>query len=99
MRLGWLAESLLFARDFESSRKMAKEALSLAVTYDELPAQGHIHRILGDITLAQDPESHLDARRHYASAEAIARQLSMRPLLARCEAFKARVGDQADPSA
>lgn len=95
MRLGWLAEAQLFAGDIEGARKTAKEALSMAVNYDELPSQGHIQRILGDITLTQDPESRSDARRHYASAEAIARQLSMRPLLARCEAFKARIGDQA----
>ena len=33
-----------------------------------------------------------------ASAEAIARQLSMRPLLARCEVFNARMGDDAPSS-
>src|SRR2546423_11843972 len=92
MRLGWLSEALLFAGNFEGARKTAKEALSRAVTYDELPAQGHIQRIIGDISLAQDPESRCDARRHYASAEAIARQLSMRPLLDRCEVFKAKMG-------
>jgi hypothetical protein len=71
---------------------MAEEALSMAVTYDELPAQGHIQRILGDIALAQYPEGPFAAREHYKAAEIIARQLSMRPLLDRCEVFKAQTG-------
>jgi class 3 adenylate cyclase/tetratricopeptide (TPR) repeat protein len=92
MRLGWLAEALLFAGNLERARKMAEEALSMAVTYDELPAQGHIQRILGDIALAQYPEGPFAAREHYKATEIIARQLSMRPLLDRCEVFKAQTG-------
>lgn len=91
MRLGWLAEALLFAKDLERARKLAQEALSMAVTYDELPAQAHVHRILGDIAVAQQPEVPSAAIEHYEATEAIARQLSMLPLLDRCEAFKAQL--------
>jgi class 3 adenylate cyclase/tetratricopeptide (TPR) repeat protein len=91
MRVGWLAEALLFAGHLERAHELAEEALSMAVTYGELPAQGHIQRILGDIALAQHAESPFVAREHYKIAESIARQLSMRPLLERCVAFKDQV--------
>src|SRR6266849_832046 len=40
------AEALLFAGNLERARKLALEALSIAVSYDELPAQGHIQGFL-----------------------------------------------------
>jgi class 3 adenylate cyclase/tetratricopeptide (TPR) repeat protein len=91
MRVGWLAEALLFAGNLVRARNLAEEALSMAVAYGELPARGHIQRILGDITLAQHPETSSAASEHYNAAETIARQLSMRPLLDRCEAFKTQM--------
>jgi tetratricopeptide (TPR) repeat protein len=84
MRLGWLAEAHFFARNIERARELAWKALSMAVTYGELPAQGHIHRILGDIARTQHPGVPLAATEHYMAAERLARALSMRPLLARC---------------
>jgi class 3 adenylate cyclase/tetratricopeptide (TPR) repeat protein len=85
MRLGWLAEALLFANNLERASKLAQEALSTAVTHGELPAQAHIHRILGDIDFARQSES--TAIKHYKVAETIARQLFMQPLRHRCEVF------------
>ena len=91
MRVGWLAEALLFAGACERARMLAEEALAMAVRYDEMPAQGHIQRILGDIAQAQNPENSFAATEYYNAAETIARKLSMGPLLSRCERFKARV--------
>jgi class 3 adenylate cyclase/tetratricopeptide (TPR) repeat protein len=91
LRLGWLAEALLLSGDVLRACKLAEEALAMAVTYDEPPAQAHVRRILGDIALTRYPEAPATAIEHYEAAEAIASRLSMRPLLDRCEAFRAQV--------
>jgi tetratricopeptide (TPR) repeat protein len=69
MRLGWLAEAFMFANNLERASKLALEALSTAVTHGELPAQAHIHRILGDIDFARQSEGSSTAIKHYVDRD------------------------------
>jgi hypothetical protein len=63
----------------------------MAVSCGELPAQAHIHRILGDIAAAEHPEDSSVVIQNYQEAEAIAERLSMRPLRSRCKSFLAQL--------
>jgi tetratricopeptide (TPR) repeat protein len=71
MRVGWLAEAFLFANQPERAGQLAQEALRLAEAYGELPAQAHIHRILGDIFGAQLSGRSTAAFEHYKAARSL----------------------------
>ena len=90
MRMGWLAEALLFAQRVPQASKLAEEALAMAVSYGELPAQAHIRRIRGDIAAAEHPDDSSIVMQNYQEAEAIAGRLSMRPLRSGCKSFLAQ---------
>ena len=83
LRIANLAEAELVAGDGDKASTLAHQALQLAETYGEGPAEGQVRRLLGDIA-AQVRGDRAAAARCYEQALTIARQYSMRPLEAEC---------------
>jgi hypothetical protein len=100
LRIGWLAEAELIAGNALRAETLSGEGLVLAKRYGERGIQAHLHRILGDIASATSNGDPSAALSQYRQALAIAEELSMRPLEARChyaigELLAARNGEQA----
>ena len=62
---------------------LAHQALQLAETYNERPAEGQVRRLLGDIAL-RIRDDRPTAASCYEQALAIARRYAMRPLETEC---------------
>jgi tetratricopeptide (TPR) repeat protein len=84
LRVGWLAEAKLLARHLTHAAELGEEALRLARNYKEPLAEGHVHRILGDIAVAKNPRDLARGFECYEQALSIAELLSMRPLQMKC---------------
>jgi predicted ATPase/class 3 adenylate cyclase len=79
-----LAEGLLAAGDTARAREAAARALELARAHGEAGHQAWAHQALGDVSARLGEAGASDAIDHYRRALALARELGMRPLLARC---------------
>ena len=55
LRIAYLAEAELLDGKADLASELAGEALQLAKTYGERPAEGHVHRLLGDIAWRRTP--------------------------------------------
>jgi tetratricopeptide (TPR) repeat protein len=79
----WLSQGTLHSGEIERAAEIAERALQLSVSYKERGSQGWVHRLLGDIS-AQVPERWTEAELQYQKGLAIAHELGMQPLQARC---------------
>jgi predicted ATPase len=79
-----LAEGLLEAGETARAREAAERALALARAHGERGHEAWAHRVLGDVAARLGDAGIPDAIDHYQRALALARELGMRPLLARC---------------
>src|SRR5262249_48146725 len=79
LRIANVAEAELMAGNDGKAVELAQQALELAKTYGEGPAEGQVRRLLGDIAV-QVRGDRLAAASCYEHALAIARRYAMRPL-------------------
>ena len=80
-----LGEIDLFGGRLDAARRHAERALNLARERDERGNQVYALRLLGVVLGEATPPSGDAARRFLAEALALAEQLGMRPLMARCQ--------------
>ncbi|MBI4590295.1 MAG: AAA family ATPase [Candidatus Rokubacteria bacterium] len=78
------AEGLLLAKRIPEARRAAQRALELAVSPGERGYQALTLYLLADIAAAADPPDTPTAFAHVEQAKALAKELGMRPALARC---------------
>ena len=87
--LSWIyftwAEVLLLAGRVEEAKQTAERALELAVASSERGNEADILRVMGEIAAAGNPSDFEAAHTFYMRAKALAEELGMRPLLARCD--------------
>jgi class 3 adenylate cyclase/tetratricopeptide (TPR) repeat protein len=83
LRIAYLAEAELLDGKADRAAELAGQALQLAATYGERPAEGHVRRLLGDIVWRANADE-AAAAGQYEQALAIAREYSMAPLEAQC---------------
>lgn len=79
-----LAEARLAAGHRERARESAEQSLALMRLHRQRFAEPEALRVLGDIHAAGGPAGFDDAVRCYREAIALASEMGMRPLLARC---------------
>ena len=79
-----LAEARLAAGHRERAREAAEESLALMRLHRQRFAEPEALRVLGDIHAADGPAGFDEAARCYREAIALASDMGMRPLLARC---------------
>jgi tetratricopeptide (TPR) repeat protein len=79
-----LGEAYLVAGQVEKAHAVALKALAIASEYRIPGQEAWVLRLLGEIALRRSPSEADDARGRYEAALAIAKRLSMRPLVAHC---------------
>ncbi|MGH8058929.1 MAG: adenylate cyclase, partial [Candidatus Entotheonellia bacterium] len=84
LRLAWLGEAYLLASRREDALSLAGHALELARDHQERACQGWALRLLGEIAAHGDPPQVEPAEDRYRQAMALADELGLRPLQARC---------------
>jgi class 3 adenylate cyclase/tetratricopeptide (TPR) repeat protein len=82
--LYWLSQALLLAGETDRATTLAQRALELSVTYKERGSEAWVNRLLGDICASETRRDEKRAEDCYHQAQAIASELGMRPLHARC---------------
>jgi len=82
--LYWLSQALLLAGELDRAATLAQRALDLSVTYKERGSEAWVNRLLGDIYASDTPHDEKRAEGRYHQAQAIASELGMQPLHARC---------------
>ncbi len=80
----WLAEAYLLAGRADDAARLASRALSSAREKQERGGEAWTLRLLGDIAAQADPPAVDRAELQYGRALALAEELGMRPLAARC---------------
>jgi tetratricopeptide (TPR) repeat protein len=83
-RVAWLGEAYLLAGRRDNARQLAEWALNLSRQLKERGNQAWALRLLGEIHLDQDAPDLEGAEASYREALALANELGMRPLAARC---------------
>src|SRR3972149_11032024 len=83
-RVAWLGEAHLLAGRRDSARQLAEWALNLSRQVKERGNQAWALRLLGEIHLDPDAPDFERAEASYREALALATELGMRPLVARC---------------
>ena len=83
-RVAWLGEAHLLAGRRDSARQLAEWALNLSRQVKERGNQAWALRLLGEIHLDPDAPDFERAEASYREALALADELGMRPLVARC---------------
>ncbi len=83
-RLTWLGEAYLEAQQLESADQIADQALHLARKHGERGNEAYALRLLGDLATHRDPSDTAQGEGRYREALALAEELGMRPLQARC---------------
>jgi tetratricopeptide (TPR) repeat protein len=78
------AEGLLLAGRIEEARGVADRAVELAVTAGERGNEAEALHVRGRVAAAEAPPALASAQGSYGRAKALAEELGMRPLLARC---------------
>jgi tetratricopeptide (TPR) repeat protein len=91
LRLAWLGQAHLLAGRGDAALELARRALRLAEERRERGQQAYALCLLADIA-ARDEDADLEvAEAEYHRALAVAEELEMRPLIARCREGAARV--------
>ncbi|MBI4589522.1 MAG: AAA family ATPase, partial [Candidatus Rokubacteria bacterium] len=80
----WWAEGFLLAACLQEAKRAAGRALELATAAGERGIEADARRLLGEIAAGGDPPDVESATAFYEGAKALAQDLGMRPLLARC---------------
>jgi class 3 adenylate cyclase/tetratricopeptide (TPR) repeat protein len=80
----WLSQALLLDGSLDRAAEAAERALEFAQTYKERGQQAWTLRLLGDICVQRGPAAFGQAEEHYRQCLALAHELGMRPLQARC---------------
>ncbi len=73
-QLGFLGEAYTRASRFDEAREALNEALMLVEKNDDRIQEAELHRLHGELLLAESPESATDAESHFRRAVEIARQ-------------------------
>ncbi len=98
--LAYLSEAYLLAGRREEARQSAERALDLARDHKERGYEGWTSCLLADIALRSDPTDATRATGYARQALAVAEELGMRPLMARCHLALGRsLARAADPDA
>jgi tetratricopeptide (TPR) repeat protein len=79
-----LGEAYLLAGRVKEATRLAERALELARTHRQRGHEAWALRLLGEIAVRAEPPDPKSAESRYRQAIALARELEMRPLLARC---------------
>jgi class 3 adenylate cyclase/tetratricopeptide (TPR) repeat protein len=82
----WLAEAYLLADRIDDAGRLADRALRLSREHNERANVAYGLRIAGEITARSGPRHGHDAGELYRSGIALASELGMQPLVARCRA-------------
>ena len=80
----WLSQGLLGNGDLDRAAEVAERALALALTHKERGSQAWTLRLLGDIAFKRGQGAFEEAQDRYSQSLALAGELGMRPLQARC---------------
>src|SRR5262249_22820487 len=103
LRLTWLGEAQLEAARLDDAVRAAEQARELAHAHKERGAQASVLRLAGDLAARRGPPVVEVAAAAYREALAIASELGMHPLTARCHlglgALLARSGRPAEAEA
>jgi tetratricopeptide (TPR) repeat protein len=84
LRLAYLSEAYVLAGQMESVLEPALRALALSREHKERGHEAYALRLLGEIGSRRHPQEAEQAEASYRQAIALADELGMRPLLARC---------------
>ncbi len=84
LRVAHLSEAYLLAGRIDDASQLAERALELSGHHKERGYQAYAFRLLGEIASHRDPPDVETAETSYRQAIALAEELGMRPLLARC---------------
>jgi tetratricopeptide (TPR) repeat protein len=84
LRSGWLADAYALDGRPDAGHRLAEQAVDLAVRYGELGHQVRALRVLADIRSSFGLSATDEAEARYRDALALAEELGMRPLQARC---------------
>ncbi len=79
-----LAEGYLLADRVRDAKETADRALALAEAHGERGSRAHALRVLGEIAGHREAPDYERARQHLSEALALAEELGMQPLVARC---------------
>jgi tetratricopeptide (TPR) repeat protein len=80
----WLSQALLLDGKLDRAAEVAERALEFALTYQERGHQAWTLRLLGDICVERGDDALEQAESYYRQSMALADELGMRPLQARC---------------
>jgi class 3 adenylate cyclase/tetratricopeptide (TPR) repeat protein len=80
----WLSQALLLDGNLDRAVEVAERALEFALKYQERGHQAWTLRLLGDICVERGDGAFEQAESYYKQSMALARELGMRPLQARC---------------
>ena len=101
--VAWLAEAYLLADRLDDAGRLADRALALSGEHHERANMAYALRIAGEVAARSGPRQGRDAGDLYRCGIALASELGMRPLVARCRAGLAawyrRSGRPADADA
>jgi transcriptional regulator with AAA-type ATPase domain/tetratricopeptide (TPR) repeat protein len=82
--LTWLGETCLLAGHLEDAVRLAEGALARAREQKEPGHEAHALRLLGELEARREPPDIAKSEDHYRRSLALAGELGMRPLVARC---------------
>jgi tetratricopeptide (TPR) repeat protein len=79
-----LGEAQMLAGRLGEAHALAERALALARTHQARGHQAYALRLLGEIAAQREPPESALAEANYRQAQALAKELGMRPLMAHC---------------
>jgi tetratricopeptide (TPR) repeat protein len=86
-----LAEAYLEAGQIPDAERCAVRAVTLARERGQLGYAAYATRALGTIAMSAEPPAVEEAHEHFRRALVLARELAMRPLVARCHLARAEL--------
>jgi len=84
LRLTWHGEALVLAGQLDRAGQQATDALALAGRLGERGSQAYAERLIGEIAMRREPADIRGGIDAFRRALALATELGMRPLAARC---------------
>jgi tetratricopeptide (TPR) repeat protein len=83
--LTWLAETCLMSGRIEEALRLTERALERSREQKEHGHEAHALRLLGELEARREPPDIAKSEDHYRRSLALAGELGMRPLVARCQ--------------
>jgi class 3 adenylate cyclase/tetratricopeptide (TPR) repeat protein len=96
LQLAWLGEAYMLEGRVDEALERAQQALALAQRHHERSHEAWSLRLLGEIVSRRDPRDVERAEGYYRAALALAGDLGMRPLAARCHVHLGRLFRKSD---